>query len=83
MAEASERFENGECFVPEMLITTRALKQGLSVPKPRLEQFELASQVKVVIGKVKDDPHGIGKDLLSMMLDDTESELFDLGPMFP
>lgn len=79
MAEVGERFEKGEYFVPEMLIAARAMQQGLSVLKPHLQQSDLVSQGKVVIGTVKGDLHDIGKNLVSMMLEGAGFELVDLG----
>lgn len=79
MAEVGERFEKGEYFVPEMLIAARAMQQGLSILKPHLQQSDLVSQGKVVIGTVKGDLHDIGKNLVSMMLEGAGFELVDLG----
>jgi 5-methyltetrahydrofolate--homocysteine methyltransferase len=79
MSEVGERFEKGEYFVPEMLIAARAMQQGLSILKPHLQDSDLVSQGKVVIGTVKGDLHDIGKNLVSMMLEGAGFELVDLG----
>jgi 5-methyltetrahydrofolate--homocysteine methyltransferase len=79
MAEVGERFEKGEYFVPEMLIAARAMQQGLTILKPHLQQSDLVSQGKVVIGTVKGDLHDIGKNLVSMMLEGAGFEMIDLG----
>jgi 5-methyltetrahydrofolate--homocysteine methyltransferase len=79
MAEVGDRFERGDYFVPEMLIAARAMKQGLSVLKPFLQQSDLVSGGKVVIGTVKGDLHDIGKNLVAMMLEGAGYELVDLG----
>jgi 5-methyltetrahydrofolate--homocysteine methyltransferase len=79
MAEVGDRFEKGEYFVPEMLIAARAMQQGLSILKPHLQQSDLVSEGKVVIGTVKGDLHDIGKNLVSMMLEGTGFEVIDLG----
>lgn len=83
MAEVGERFEKGEYFVPEMLIAAHAMQQGLPVLKPYLQQSDLVSEGKVVIGTVKGDLHDIGKNLVSMMLEGAGFELLDLGTDVP
>lgn len=83
MAEVGERFEQGDYFVPEMLIAARAMQGGLSILKPHLKQSDLMSEGKVVIGTVKGDLHDIGKNLVSMMLEGAGFEIVDLGTDVP
>ena len=83
MAEVGERFENGEYFVPEMLIAARAMQHGLALLKPHLLQTDIVSEGKVVIGTVKGDLHDIGKNLVSMMLEGAGFDIFDLGTDVP
>jgi len=79
MAEVGKRFEEGEYFVPEMLIAARAMQAGLALLKPRLQQTDLRSSGKVVIGTVKGDLHDIGKNLVIMMLEGQGLTVHDLG----
>jgi 5-methyltetrahydrofolate--homocysteine methyltransferase len=79
MDEVGSRFENGEYFVPEMLISARAMQAGLGLLKPHLAAAEVKSSGKVVIGTVKGDLHDIGKNLVSMMLEGAGFEVVDLG----
>jgi 5-methyltetrahydrofolate--homocysteine methyltransferase len=79
MAEVGRLFEEGEYFVPEMLIAARAMQAGLAVLKPRLVQANVASSGKIVLGTVKGDLHDIGKNLVSMMLEGAAFEIVDLG----
>jgi 5-methyltetrahydrofolate--homocysteine methyltransferase len=79
MAEVGKRFENGEYFVPEMLVSARAMKTGLGILRPILASNKVESIGKVVIGTVKGDLHDIGKNLVSMMLEGAGFEIFDLG----
>jgi 5-methyltetrahydrofolate--homocysteine methyltransferase len=79
MAEVGKRFEEGEYFVPEMLIAARAMQTGMALLKPHLQQSEVKSQGKVVIGTVKGDLHDIGKNLVGMMLEGAGFEIIDLG----
>jgi 5-methyltetrahydrofolate--homocysteine methyltransferase len=79
MAEVGKRFEECEFFVPEMLIAARAMQTGMALLKPHLQQSEVKSQGKVVIGTVKGDLHDIGKNLVGMMLEGAGFEIVDLG----
>ncbi|QRN84014.1 corrinoid protein [Chloroflexota bacterium] len=79
MSEVGHRFEIGDYFVPEMLISARAMQAGLSLLRPKLKQNGVKSRGKVVIGTVKGDLHDIGKNLVSMMLEGAGYEITDLG----
>jgi len=79
MSEVGKRFEDGEYYVPEMLIAARAMQGGLALLKPLLKQADIQSQGKVVIGTVKGDLHDIGKNLVAMMLEGAGFEVVDLG----
>jgi 5-methyltetrahydrofolate--homocysteine methyltransferase len=79
MAEVGRLFEEGEYYVPEMLIAARAMQAGLAVLKPHLQAAGVESAGKVVIGTVQGDLHDIGKNLVSMMLEGAGFEITDLG----
>ena len=79
MGEVGRLFEEGECFVPEMLIAARAMQAGLALLKPALKDADIKSAGKVVIGTVKGDLHDIGKNLVAMMLEGAGFEIVDLG----
>ena len=79
MSEVGRLFEEGEYFVPEMLISARAMQAGLAVLKPLLAQAGVASSGKVIAGTVKGDLHDIGKNLVCMMLEGAAFEIVDLG----
>lgn len=79
MTEVGRRFEEGEYYLPEMLISARAMQSGLAVIKPHLVAAEVKSAGKVVIGTVKSDVHEIGKNLVCMMLEGAGFEVIDLG----
>ena len=79
MAEVGRRFEEGEYYVPEMLIAARAMQGGMALLKPHLLQSEVKSAGKVAIGTVKGDLHDIGKNLVAMMLEGAGFEIKDLG----
>jgi len=79
MGEVGRLFEEGECFVPEMLIAARTMQAGLALLKPALKDADIKSAGKVVIGTVKGDLHDIGKNLVAMMLEGAGFEIVDLG----
>lgn len=79
MDEVGRRYEEGDFFVPEMLVAARAMQAGLHVLKPHLVQGGVQSAGKIVIGTVKGDLHDIGKNLVAMMLEGAGFEVQDLG----
>jgi 5-methyltetrahydrofolate--homocysteine methyltransferase len=79
MTEVGRLFEEGDYFVPEMLISARAMQAGLGVLKPHLVESGVEPIGKVVIGTVQGDMHDIGKNLVAMMMEGAGFEIIDLG----
>jgi 5-methyltetrahydrofolate--homocysteine methyltransferase len=79
MEEVGKRFEEGEFFVPEMLIAARAMQSGLAILKPRLVESGVKAAGRIAIGTIKGDLHDIGKNLVAMMLEGAGYEVKDLG----
>jgi 5-methyltetrahydrofolate--homocysteine methyltransferase len=79
MAEVGRLFEEGECYVPEMLMSARAMKAGLSKLQPSLKQADVKAAGKVALGTVKGDLHDMGKNLVGMMLEGAGFTVKDLG----
>lgn len=79
MDNVGQRFEDGELFVPEMLIAARAMQAGLNLLKPSLAEIGVETAGTVAIGTVKGDLHDIGKNLVAMMLEGAGFEVIDLG----
>lgn len=79
MMVVGEKFKNNEVFVPEVLVTARALNKGISVIEPILAEIGNEPVGKAVIGTVKGDLHDIGKNLVTMMLKGAGLEVHDLG----
>ena len=79
MINVGELFEEGEYFVPEMLIAARAMQAGIAILKPKLIEQDIKPLGKVVVGTVKGDLHDIGKNLVAMMLQGVGFEVIDLG----
>jgi len=79
MKEVGRLFEEGDYFVPEMLIAARAMQAGLGLLKPHLLSSDVKSAGRVAIGTVKGDLHDIGKNLVALMLEGAGFEIIDLG----
>ena len=79
MGEVGRLFEENEYFVPEMLVSARAMQGGLAILKPHLAAGGTTPAGKVVVGTVKGDLHDIGKNLVAMMLEGSGFEIVDLG----
>jgi 5-methyltetrahydrofolate--homocysteine methyltransferase len=79
MDEVGKRFEEGDFFVPEMLVSARAMKEGLNLLKPLLAGENHVSLGQVIIGTVSGDLHDIGKNLVAIMLEGAGFEIIDLG----
>lgn len=79
MEEVGRLFEEGEYFVPEMLIAARAMKTGMEILKPKLVDADIQPIGKIIAGTVKGDLHDIGKNLVCMMLEGAGFQVVDLG----
>ncbi len=79
MEVISDRFKSGEVFIPEVLLSARAMNQAVKVLEPHLAAAQLAAKGKVLIGTVKGDLHDIGKNLVVTMLKGVGFETVDLG----
>ncbi len=79
MDEAGRRFECNEYFVPELLISARAMKASLELIRPLLAARGDQPVGRVAIGTVKGDLHDIGKNLVAAMLEGGGFEVNDLG----
>ncbi len=79
MAEVGRRFECQDYFVPELLLSARAMKAALALLRPLLAAAGTQPAGKVVIGTVKGDLHDIGKNLVAALLEGGGFEVIDLG----
>ena len=75
----SKKFKNNEVFIPEVLISAKAMKVGMELVRPLLAKANVESKGKVVIGTVKGDLHDIGKNIVAMLLEGAGFEVIDLG----
>ena len=84
MTIIGQRFEAGDCFVPELILAGEILRQISDAVKPQLAQTtDVKKGGKVVIGTVEGDIHDIGKDIVTFMLDVNGFEVKDLGVDVP
>jgi 5-methyltetrahydrofolate--homocysteine methyltransferase len=79
MNVVGEKFKNNEFFIPEVLISARAMKAGMNLIKPLLAKAKVKSRGKVVMGTVRGDLHDIGKNIVAMMLEGAGFDVIDMG----
>lgn len=79
MNVVGQRFKVNDMFVPEVLMSARAMNAGVDLIKPLLAGGEMTNRGTVVIGTVKGDLHDIGKSLVGMMLECSGYKVVDLG----
>lgn len=79
MDEIGQRFQAGELFVPEMLVSAKTMQKAMGLLRPLLQQGQEGRLGQCVIGTVRGDLHDIGKNLVAMMLESTGFEIIDLG----
>jgi len=79
MDEVGQLFEDGDYFVPEMLLSAGAMEQSMKVLKPILIKGNYEPKGTVVMGSVQGDLHDIGKKLVGLMLQGQGFDIVDLG----
>lgn len=79
MNVVSEKFKNNEVFIPEVLVSARAMKAGMEIIRPLLAEANVKARGIVVIGTVRGDLHDIGKNIVAMLLEGAGFEVHDLG----
>jgi len=79
MGEIGQKFEAGEAYVPEMLVSAKSMKFGLELLRPHLVAADIKPIGRVIIGTVQGDLHDIGKNLVGMMMEGAGFEVIDLG----
>lgn len=73
------RFRTGEVFIPEVLLSARAMNEALLVLEPYLAGEKAAVKGKILIGTVLGDLHDIGKNMVITMLRGVGLEIKDIG----
>lgn len=79
MEEIGRRFEAGEAYVPNLLMSARAMKGALELLRPLLRNNTAESRGRIVIGTVRGDLHDIGKNLVASMFEGCGFEVFNIG----
>lgn len=79
MSEVGILFQQNKMFIPEVLMSAKAMDEGLLIVKPLLQGGEIKSQGKVLIATVQGDLHDIGKNLVGIMLESNGFTVIDAG----
>ena len=79
MGVIGEKFKNNEVFVPEVLVSARAMNAGTAILKPYLAGEGAENKGVAIIGTVQGDLHDIGKNLVRMMVEGKGIEVVDAG----
>jgi 5-methyltetrahydrofolate--homocysteine methyltransferase len=79
MDEVGRRMREGEYFIPEVLVSARAMKNGVELLRPYIGEDHSIELGSVVVGTVRGDLHDIGKNLVALMLDGVGFNVIDLG----
>jgi len=74
-----DQFKDGQVYLPEVLISTRAMTHGVEELKPHLADSNISNKGTIVLGTVKGDLHDIGKNLVGLMLSSNGFEVIDIG----
>ena len=74
-----EKMENGDMFIPEVLMAAKAMGDCVVILNPLLGEDESTTSASVIIGTVKGDLHDIGKNLVAMMMESAGMEVHNLG----
>jgi corrinoid protein of di/trimethylamine methyltransferase len=83
MQEAGKLYEEGEYYIPELLMCSDAMYVGLDVLRPHLKSEGSDNNLRAVVGVVEGDTHDIGKNLFKIMLETNGFEVLDLGRDVP
>lgn len=79
MDVVGEKMEDGDMFIPEVLMAAQAMAQCVAILKPLLGVGESSEGASVIIGTVKGDLHDIGKNLVAMMMESAGMTVHNLG----
>ncbi len=79
MNRVGEKFRNGKIFIPDVLISAKAMNAAMDILKPYIVKGDLQLKGKVILATVRGDLHNIGKNLVRMVLEGGGWEVLDLG----
>jgi 5-methyltetrahydrofolate--homocysteine methyltransferase len=79
MDVVGEKFRCDEIFMPEVLISAKAMQAGMDILRPKLIEIGAKLAGQIVLGTVKGDLHDIGKNLVGMLMEGAGYQVIDLG----
>jgi len=79
MDAIGKMYENGDCFLPELLAAGDLMKTGLQILEPHLKAEKAEMSGRVIIGTVQGDLHDLGKNIVIAVLRSAGFEVYDLG----
>jgi len=79
MKVVGEKFANGEVFIPDLLMSSKAMNAAMAHLEPFFDSGEVKAKGTLIIGTVQGDLHDIGKNLVGMVVKGGGWELIDLG----
>ena len=79
LKEVGDRFEQGEFYLPELIVSGDAVAKALELLEPLLAQADQPTVGKFLIGTIQGDVHDLGKNIVIMMLEGNGWEITDLG----
>jgi len=79
MDVVGDKFRRDELFMPEVLISAKAMQAGMNILRPKLIEAGAKLAGKIVLGTVKGDLHDIGKNLVGMLMEGAGFQVIDLG----
>ena len=83
MAEIGRKFEVGDYFLPELVVSGEMFKQVSSVLEPFIKSFDVGKRGKIVVGTPQGDIHNLGKDIFGTLAEASGFEVHDLGVDVP
>lgn len=83
MAVVGQRFRDREIFLPDVLLSARAMNAATALLRPLLVEAGVPPRGRVVLGTVEGDLHDVGKNLVGIMLEGAGFEVIDLGTNVP
>ncbi|MBI4428576.1 MAG: corrinoid protein [Ignavibacteriales bacterium] len=79
MQVVGKNFKDGVIFLPQVLVSARAMKTSMVVLEPLLVRSSYRAKGKILLGTVKGDVHDIGKNLVAIMLRGAGYDVVDIG----
>ena len=79
MNVVGDLFKRDELFVPEVIVSAKAMKRGTEMLQPLIPRKKREASKLAILGTVKGDIHDIGKNLVKSMMEGAGFEVIDLG----